>query len=327
MLLAASDDQGRGIAEADVITWEVCPNVPELTIENIPDLLREIEAQGMIYLYVNGEGNSLYQIVNWWKYQKLQWAKPSKYAAPDGWMDRVRMYVRNSGYTVSGWDTTGGFNAEQVVKPEPKEAETDDPDEYPPDDYDEIPPGNLPGNPPGSPKEKKINQNKPKEKERKDRSADAEPPRPPPGLPDPHELTVAEIKRLTLSIEEWRVVQDLEKRGKHRSSALSFIRSQINPMHPAVKAYQSITHTLPIDAMREKIAREIGDKPEDIELWKKVIIGYAGQGWNIYNIANMIVFYERGEIPASRNQAKKKQRPPGSAADEWLRQRQEAGIG
>jgi len=92
MLLAASDDQGRGLAEADAVKWYVCQNVPELTLENIPDLFLELEKQGMVHLYANGDGNALYQVVNWWKYQKLKYASPSKYPPPSKWLDRLRYY-------------------------------------------------------------------------------------------------------------------------------------------------------------------------------------------------------------------------------------------
>ena len=65
MLLAASDDQGRGIAEPDVIKWHVCPNVVEIEIGNVPGLLGEMAEQDMIALYQDDRDRALYQIVNW----------------------------------------------------------------------------------------------------------------------------------------------------------------------------------------------------------------------------------------------------------------------
>lgn len=108
MLLTASDDQGRGLAEPDAIRWQVCPNVDELTINNIPEIVAEIAEQGMIHRYMDERGRHLYQIVRWWDYQQLAWAQPSKYIAPDGWVDRVRRQVGGTIEKVN-WDVAGGF--------------------------------------------------------------------------------------------------------------------------------------------------------------------------------------------------------------------------
>ena len=43
MLLPASDSQGRGHADPKVIKWQVCPNVDDLTPDNIEGLLQEME--------------------------------------------------------------------------------------------------------------------------------------------------------------------------------------------------------------------------------------------------------------------------------------------
>lgn len=112
MLLAASDDQGRGQAEADVIKWTVCPNVQELTAENIPDILQEMADQNelMIHLYKDSRGRPLYQIVRWWEYQRMQWAQPSHYEAPEGWADRVRANRRGKEFLQENWGGNGGFD-------------------------------------------------------------------------------------------------------------------------------------------------------------------------------------------------------------------------
>lgn len=158
MLLAASDDQGRGLAEPDVIAWYVCPNVAELTVENIPAILQEMAEQEMLCLYEDSRGRKLYQVVWWWSYQKMQWAQPSKYESPDGWTDRVRMNVRGDGYIDDGWDTTGGFEA----KSKPKK---------PPGDKPEGAGENPPGEPPGAtkqPNSKELNSTESKETESKE---------------------------------------------------------------------------------------------------------------------------------------------------------------
>jgi len=111
MLLAASDDQGRGIAEADAVKWYLCPNVPEITVDDVPGLLGEMVAMHMIMLYPAGDVCQVYQVVRWWEYQQLRWARPSRFDPPDGWTDRIRYSNRGEMYKNDGWETTGGFDA------------------------------------------------------------------------------------------------------------------------------------------------------------------------------------------------------------------------
>jgi len=119
MLLASTDDQGRGTAEPDAIKWYVCPNVPEITLDKVLDLLREMVDLGMIVVYETDRGQA-YQVFRWWEYQQLQWARPSKYPPPEGWTDRIR-YSNRGDYYATGWETTGGFYAIPREQPTPKD--------------------------------------------------------------------------------------------------------------------------------------------------------------------------------------------------------------
>lgn len=112
MLLAASDEQGRGIAEPDAIKWRVCPNVQEIAIDDVPDLLAEMVRQDMIHLYSDGRKRPLYQIVRWWEFQQLAWAQPSRLDPPDGWVDRIRCQKKGGGQTLENWDKKGGFGGD-----------------------------------------------------------------------------------------------------------------------------------------------------------------------------------------------------------------------
>lgn len=134
MLLGACDDQGRGGAAPDEVTWYICPNVDEIAKEDIPRLFAELEEQGMVHIYEDDDGEPLFQIIKWWKYQKPQWAQPSKYPAPNGWIDRIRYNVRGKDYVEENWDHPGGF-AEQE----------------PGDEQGENPSGNPPGKQGGLP--------------------------------------------------------------------------------------------------------------------------------------------------------------------------------
>jgi len=128
MLLATSDDQGRGLAEADAVKWYVCPNVPEITIEDVPLLLAEMAEQKMIVLYDCERGGLVYQVARWWEYQQLQWARPSKYDPLDNWTDRIRYSNRGAYHQNEGWDMTGGFDAEPRDKGKQEPPGADDPE-------------------------------------------------------------------------------------------------------------------------------------------------------------------------------------------------------
>jgi len=108
MLLASSDTQGRGVTEADAVKWHVCPNVPEISMDDVPALLQELQDQGMIHLYECDAGRTVYQVVHWWNYQALQWARPSRFSPPAGWHDRIR-YQTKHGIVQENWDGPRGF--------------------------------------------------------------------------------------------------------------------------------------------------------------------------------------------------------------------------
>ena len=118
MLLASSDDQGRGLAEADAIKWHVCQNVEEITIDQIPDILDEMVRHEMIHLYKDDRNRQLFQIVRWWEYQQLAWAQPSRYDAPGRWIDRIR-YQSGKGDCKENWDHVGGFADQLPPQPQP----------------------------------------------------------------------------------------------------------------------------------------------------------------------------------------------------------------
>lgn len=89
MLLPISDSQGRGLAAAILIKQNACPNVPEISADDIPYLFREMAEQRMIVLYQDSQGRALYQITDWWKCHSKWLAQPSKYQPPAGWQDQV----------------------------------------------------------------------------------------------------------------------------------------------------------------------------------------------------------------------------------------------
>ena len=245
MLLAASDNQGRGQAVPDVVKWTVCPNVNEITQAEIAGLLQEMVEQGMICVYQDSRGRPLYQVIRWWEYQSLQWAQRSKYEAPEGWVDRMRYNVKGDGggYVKENWEEAGGY-CEAVEEVPEEEPDTTNPG------------GNAGANAPEP--TTKLNLTETNSKEEKEQPADADAPLPPDGLPDPSELTVKEIQALKLSIEQWRVLQECERNGRNRSTAVRFMRSQLNPTSPAVQVYRGICETTPLDILCVKFADTVG---------------------------------------------------------------------
>ena len=106
-LITAADDQGRGRAHPGVVRGAVFPYDEIEHSEIQADLDRLAELQ-LVHLYPKNDGAPLYQIVNWWRYQRPTWAWPSDLPAPDGWSDREK-YRQGNEVVQNGWDDDGGF--------------------------------------------------------------------------------------------------------------------------------------------------------------------------------------------------------------------------
>lgn len=106
MLIGAADDQGRFDADAESIKWNVCQNVNEIALADVPGLLDEMVREGMLLTY--GPDGLYGQIVQWWDYQRPNYARPSRLPAPDGWLDRWS-YKEGGKQRSQNWDAKGGF--------------------------------------------------------------------------------------------------------------------------------------------------------------------------------------------------------------------------
>jgi len=99
LLIANADDQGRLSADPQMLKWDVCPNVEELTITAIPVLLATMEDEALVKVYQDDD-KAVLQLQQWWLDQSaLQWAYASEYLPPDGWNDRLRF--RNQGRIIN----------------------------------------------------------------------------------------------------------------------------------------------------------------------------------------------------------------------------------
>ena len=96
-ILPQADDQGRLTGHPKQLKAQVCPMRDEITVENIPQLLAELEQSDLIIQYA-GSSETLLQIKKWWDFQSgMRRIYPSKYPPPEGWEDRVKGMKETSG--------------------------------------------------------------------------------------------------------------------------------------------------------------------------------------------------------------------------------------
>lgn len=105
---AVADDQGRFLDHPALVRVKVFLYDANVTDDMVEKALDKLVTAGKIIRYSAG-GKRLCQIANWWKYQKPSWASESRYPAPEGWQDRVKMHVAGGKIITTGWDTQGGF--------------------------------------------------------------------------------------------------------------------------------------------------------------------------------------------------------------------------
>jgi hypothetical protein len=105
-LISIADDQGRGKANP-VYLRSMLMAYDDIPTAQVEEWLQAIQSNGTILLYV-ADGKRFYQLLNWWEYQSHQWAQPSDYPAPDGWVDRVRINFRRKMTLTCNWTKTDG---------------------------------------------------------------------------------------------------------------------------------------------------------------------------------------------------------------------------
>ena len=89
-ILPQADDQGRLPGDPRQLKAIVCPMREELTAQNIPELLTELEKAELIIHYSNSSIDYI-QIAKWWDYQgAMRRIFPSQYPPPEGWKDIIK---------------------------------------------------------------------------------------------------------------------------------------------------------------------------------------------------------------------------------------------
>lgn len=114
-ILPQADDQGRLPGDPRQLKAIACPMRKELTEDDIPSLLAELEKAKLIICYSNSSTNYI-QIAKWWDYQgAMRRIFPSHYPAPEGWQDQIK--------GVSGSSGQPPTNADDVRPEEEEEGE------------------------------------------------------------------------------------------------------------------------------------------------------------------------------------------------------------
>ena len=102
LLWVNADDQGRLSGDPDEIKYAACPSIREISAEEIPDLLQQMETKGMIQVYATSKTKAI-QMLDWWEVQRLQWAYPSGYPAAEGWTDHLRYHPTPTEIITENW--------------------------------------------------------------------------------------------------------------------------------------------------------------------------------------------------------------------------------
>lgn len=101
-----ADDQGRLKANPTLLKSQIFP-YDDMGADEVQGWLDMMVANETIILYIVN-GKQYAQLVNWWKYQSLQYAQPSQYPRPTGWSDRIRKTITKGFIATCNWYTVEG---------------------------------------------------------------------------------------------------------------------------------------------------------------------------------------------------------------------------
>lgn len=130
-IITHADDQGRIKANPSFLRNQIFPDNEEIANADIQKWLGLMAKNGTIFVYTVDE-KQYAQLLNWWKYQSLQYASPSQFPRPDGWKDRIRKTVTKGFIATCNWITVDGTQlddtCDQDGNPLPKKAITRPPE-------------------------------------------------------------------------------------------------------------------------------------------------------------------------------------------------------
>lgn len=101
-----ADDQGRMKANPAYLRAQIFP-YDDISTLQIQEWLEVIQVNDTLILYLN-DGKQFLQLINWWKYQSLQYAQPSQHPRPAGWQDRIRRTLTKGVIVTCNWQKVNG---------------------------------------------------------------------------------------------------------------------------------------------------------------------------------------------------------------------------
>ena len=104
-MISVADDQGRLKGHPRWIQSQIFP-YDAISIDDISSDLSDIASVNDTIRLYQVEGRSYIQLIHWWDYQGLQWAKPSKHPAPSDWQDRIRQMIYQTSRNSKRWIMT-----------------------------------------------------------------------------------------------------------------------------------------------------------------------------------------------------------------------------
>jgi hypothetical protein len=123
-------------------------------------------------------------------------------------------------------------------------------------------------------------------------------------LPEPGDYPLSQISAWVCYERQWRMLLDREHKGRKRKNVIGHITQRLTKKPKAVEAYREEAQIYPEKTTWDLIDQAIGDDPEDINFWRRVVKYYIGLGWSKTNVVTMIEFYERREIPSKKQEGK-----------------------
>jgi len=105
-VLVHVDDQGRMIGQAEYVKSRVLPYDDVATVDVGEWLAYLVEINKLLGYSI--DGIEYLQVVSFWQMTAQQFARPSAFPAPAGWLDRVRYTPRRSEIVTFNWTTRDG---------------------------------------------------------------------------------------------------------------------------------------------------------------------------------------------------------------------------
>lgn len=80
------------------------------------------------------------------------------------------------------------------------------------------------------------------------------------------------------------------------------IHSIKETVHPSIAVFREVRRSYPSKELYAMIISAVGDTPDKLDLWRRILIGYTAMGWNPRNVAGALEYFGRGEVPTPKTQ-------------------------